>query len=120
MCSMSARQSTIETSPRDGESTRRLAEVFRLMGDQSRLSIVLACLERPICVTDIAARTGLSPSLVSHHLRLLRGARVLGAARRGRQVFYAAADQHVRRVIRDMLAHVGEERRGRSLRRRSG
>ena len=85
-----------------------LAEMFRLMGDASRLKIVLACLEEPVCVSDIAARLKLSPSLVSHHLRLLRAARVLRAERQGKQVFYIAADEHIRRVIIDMSAHVGE------------
>lgn len=86
-----------------------LAEIFRLMGDASRLRIILTCLEKPICVSDIAAATKLSPSLVSHHLRLLRSARVLRAERRAKQVFYVAADQHVRSVITDMVAHVGED-----------
>jgi DNA-binding transcriptional ArsR family regulator len=85
-----------------------LAEIFRLMGDASRLRIILACLKHPICVSQIAAQTKLSPSLVSHHLRLLRSARVLKAERQGKQVFYVAADQHVRSVITDMVAHVGE------------
>jgi ArsR family transcriptional regulator, lead/cadmium/zinc/bismuth-responsive transcriptional repressor len=85
-----------------------LAETFRMMGDPSRLKVILACLEAPTCVSDIAARTRLSQSLVSHHLRLLRAARVLRAHRQGRQVFYVAADEHIRRVITDMVAHVGE------------
>ncbi len=85
-----------------------LAEMFRLMGDPSRLRIVLACLDGAACVSDIAARTRLSPSLVSHHLRLLRAARILRAERQGKQVFYAPADEHVRCTITDMVAHVGE------------
>jgi ArsR family transcriptional regulator, lead/cadmium/zinc/bismuth-responsive transcriptional repressor len=85
-----------------------LAEMFRLMGDASRLKIVFACLETPICVGDIAARTGLSPSLVSHHLRLLRAGRVVRAERQGRQIFYAAADRHIRSVVTDMAAHLAE------------
>ncbi len=85
-----------------------LTEIFRLMGDPSRLRIILTCLQEPICVSEIAQRTHLSASLVSHHLRLLRSARVLRAKRRGKQVFYIAADEHVRCVITDMVAHVGE------------
>lgn len=85
-----------------------LAEMFRIMGDPSRLAIILACLDAPIAVSDVAARTGLSANLVSHHLRLLRAARILRAERRGKQVFYAAADDHIRRTIGDMVAHVGE------------
>lgn len=91
----------------DGQAVE-LAEIFRLMGDPSRLRIILSCLERPICVSDIALQTKLSPSLVSHHLRLLRSARVLRAGRQGRQVFYVAADHHIRSVVTDMVAHVGE------------
>jgi ArsR family transcriptional regulator, lead/cadmium/zinc/bismuth-responsive transcriptional repressor len=91
----------------DDQATE-LAEMFRLMGDQSRLRIILCCLDGPTAVGDIAERLGLSASLVSHHLRLLRAARILRAARRGKQVFYAAADAHIRRVLIDMTAHVGE------------
>jgi DNA-binding transcriptional ArsR family regulator len=92
----------------DDQATQ-LAEMFRLLGDPSRLRIVIACLEAPVCVSELAARTRLSPSLVSHHLRLLRAGRLLRADRQGKQVFYAPADEHVRRTISDMVAHVGEE-----------
>ena len=50
----------------------------------------------------------LTPSLVSHHLRLLRGARLVQSRRQGKQVFYGAADAHVRSVIADLVAHVAE------------
>lgn len=92
----------------DDDRTVELAEMFRLMGDASRLKIVLACLEGPVSVGDIAGRVGLSASLVSHHLRLLRAARLLRATRRGKQVFYVAADAHISCVVADMVAHVRE------------
>ena len=85
-----------------------LADMFRLLGDTTRLRIVLACLDDPISVGDIAGQLELSPSLVSHHLRLLRAARVVKAARQGKQVFYTAADQHVSGVLADMLEHIAE------------
>jgi DNA-binding transcriptional ArsR family regulator len=85
-----------------------LAGIFRLLGDRTRLRIVLACLDDPISVGDIAGRLALSPSLVSHHLRLLRSARVVRADRQGRQVFYAAADQHVSGLLAEMLEHIAE------------
>jgi ArsR family transcriptional regulator, lead/cadmium/zinc/bismuth-responsive transcriptional repressor len=81
-----------------------LAETFRIMGEPSRLAIILSCLDGPVSVSDIAAATRLSANLVSHHLRLLRAARILRAERRGRQVFYAAADQHVRRTLAELTA----------------
>jgi ArsR family transcriptional regulator, lead/cadmium/zinc/bismuth-responsive transcriptional repressor len=86
-----------------------LAEMFRLMSDPSRLSIVLNCMSERASVGEMAQRLGLSPSLVSHHLRLLRAARLLQADRQGRQVFYQITDEHVLRMLRDMVAHVAEE-----------
>ena len=49
-----------------------LADLFHLLGDPTRLRIVLACLAQPTAVGDIAGALNLSSSLVSHHLRLLR------------------------------------------------
>ncbi len=86
----------------------QLADLFRLMGDPTRLRIILVCLDVPISVGEIATRLDLSPSLVSHHLRLLKAARVLRGERRGKQIFYSALDDHIRCVIDDMVAHVGE------------
>jgi ArsR family transcriptional regulator, lead/cadmium/zinc/bismuth-responsive transcriptional repressor len=85
-----------------------LADLFRLLGDPSRLRIVVSCLRAPLAVSDIAERLGLSVSLVSHHLRLLKGARLVRADRQGKQVFYAADDAHVRRMVEDMVTHIGE------------
>src|SRR5262249_34170908 len=90
------------------EHAAELADLFRLLGDPTRLRIVLTCLDAPTAVGEIADRLDLSASLVSHHLRLLRAARVVRAERHGKQVFYAAADEHVRRVVVDMLEHVAE------------
>lgn len=90
------------------EAIAHLADLFRIMGDASRLSIILSCLHEPISVGTIATQLNLSPSLVSHHLRLLRAARVLKAERRGKQMFYSACDAHIEGVIEDMMAHIGE------------
>lgn len=92
----------------DESSVAELADLFHLLGDPTRLRIVLACLEAPISVGGIAGKLDLSGSLVSHHLRLLRAARILKADRQGKQVFYAAADQHVSEMLADMLEHVAE------------
>jgi DNA-binding transcriptional ArsR family regulator len=86
-----------------------LAEMFRLMSDPSRLRIILSCLAEKVSVGDMAQQLRLSPSLVSHHLRLLRAARLLQAERQGRQVFYQITDEHVLRMLGDMVDHVAEE-----------
>ncbi len=85
-----------------------LADLFRLLGDPTRLKIVVSCLRTPLAVSDIAERLGLSVSLVSHHLRLLKGARLVRADRQGKQVYYEADDLHVRRMVENMVNHIAE------------
>jgi DNA-binding transcriptional ArsR family regulator len=85
-----------------------VADLFRLLGDPTRLRIVLACANERRAVGAIAEALGLSQSLVSHHLRLLRAARVVRAERVGKQVFYVAADRHISGMLADMLEHVAE------------
>jgi ArsR family transcriptional regulator, lead/cadmium/zinc/bismuth-responsive transcriptional repressor len=85
-----------------------LADLFRLLGDPTRLRIVLACVEQKRAVGAIAEALGLSASLVSHHLRLLRAARIVRAERQGKQVFYGAADRHISGMLGELLEHVAE------------
>ncbi len=89
-------------------SIAELADLLHLLGDATRLRIVLACLDAPVAVGDIAERLELSSSLVSHHLRLLRAARIVKAERQGKQVFYSAADKHISGVLADLLEHIAE------------
>ena len=85
-----------------------LTELFRLLGEPNRLRLVLACLDAPRSVGALVESLGLSQTLVSHHLRLLRSARVLRGDRQGRHVLYAIDDDHVRDTVRNMIAHVTE------------
>jgi DNA-binding transcriptional ArsR family regulator len=95
-------------TPDDADITI-IAETFRLLGDLTRLRILLCCLNEPMSVGDIAAHVGASQSLVSHNLRLLRAARLVRSERRAKQVFYEAADQHVRHMLADITEHAAEE-----------
>ena len=85
-----------------------IAEIFHLLGDPTRLRIVTSCLDKPRNVSEIAAIVGVSASLVSHHLRLLKATRLVRADRRGKQVFYATTDAHVDCILKDMFDHVAE------------
>jgi DNA-binding transcriptional ArsR family regulator len=92
----------------DDDRVVPVADLFRLLGDPTRLRIVLTCVDEPRAVGAMAAALNLSPSLVSHHLRLLRAARVVRAERHGKQVFYVAADRHISHMLSEMLEHVAE------------
>lgn len=86
-----------------------VADMFRLLGDPTRLRIILTCLDEPRAVGEIAEATGASPSLVSHHLRLLKAARLVRADRQARHVYYIAADDHIRHMLHDMMDHAAED-----------
>ena len=92
----------------DTDQTAELAELFRLLGEPNRLRIVTSCLDGPLSVGEITSRLALSQSLVSHHLRLLRAARLLKAGKRGKQVFYRIPDCHVRDMLTNMIEHLAE------------
>ena len=64
--------------------------------------------DSPKSVTDISEALELSQSLVSHHLRLLRGARLVTRVRHSKQMFYEVTDRHVGDVLLDMLSHARE------------
>ena len=109
MISSSATDQLVDHSSLSQNDITILAETFRLLGDPSRLRILLCCLTGPISVGDIAERLELSLSLVSHHLRLLRGARLVKGVRQAKHIFYEISDQHVSQVLRDMATHIAEE-----------
>lgn len=100
---------TVEIPPLSSGKLALVAEAFRLLGDPTRLRIVICCLDTPRSVGDIAQTLELSQTLVSHHLRLLRGARLVRAERQSRHVFYRISDNHVSHMILDMAEHVLEE-----------
>jgi DNA-binding transcriptional ArsR family regulator len=87
-----------------------LAEMFRALGDGTRVRILDALSRSEFCVGDLADLLGLSESAVSHQLRLLRGLRLVRPRRAGRLVFYTLDDQHVVRLFAQGLEHVEERR----------
>jgi ArsR family transcriptional regulator, lead/cadmium/zinc/bismuth-responsive transcriptional repressor len=90
------------------DQSSELAEMFRLLGEPNRLRLVAACLHRPRTVGELTEEIGVSQSLVSHHLRLLRAARLLRQTRSGRHVLYDLPDCHVRTMLTNMMDHVSE------------
>lgn len=88
------------------DQTIELAETFGLLSDPTRLSIVITCMDQERSAGEISEKLGSSPSLTSHHLRLLRSARILKSERRGKQVFYTMADACVHSVLNIMIEHL--------------
>jgi DNA-binding transcriptional ArsR family regulator len=90
----------------DEDTAVQLAALFSTLGDPGRVRILAALLEQDLNVGELAERVGLSHSAVSHHLRHLRQMRLVRAQKRGRYVYYALDDEHVRDLFAHGLAHV--------------
>lgn len=87
-----------------------LAETFKVLGDPTRVRILLALASAELCVCDLADLSGLSVSAVSHQLRLLRTHRLVRPRRDGKMIFYSLDDDHVRSLFEEGLRHVEERR----------
>ena len=95
-----------EASP--GDELERLSLIYKVLGDPSRLKIVMALRRGEMCVCYLAALTGISESAVSHQLRLLRSMRLVRPRRAGRQVYYAVDDHHILELLHQAMTHVQE------------
>ena len=87
----------------------RLALTFKLMGDPTRLKIIMALRGGEMCVCDIAAFVGLSESAVSHQLRRLRELALVSSRRDGQILYYSLDDEHVLDLVNVGLNHIEEE-----------
>lgn len=95
----------------DDELIVDLADVFTLLGDPGRLRLLSSLLAGgELCVSDLAATSGMSESATSHALRLLRAHRVVQARRAGRRMRYSLRDGHVRELLETALEHVRHDR----------
>ena len=90
------------------KEVNRLALTFRLLGDPTRLKIILALRGGEMCVCDIAAFVGLSESAVSHQLRRLKDLSLVRSRREGQVLYYSLDDDHVLDLINVALQHVEE------------
>jgi DNA-binding transcriptional ArsR family regulator len=90
------------------ETIVEMAETFKVLGDQTRLKIVLALTKQELCVLDIATVVGMSESAVSHQLRLLKNLRLVKQRKDGKMVFYALDDEHIEDLIRVASRHSEE------------
>lgn len=92
----------------DEETTNNLAEMFKVFGDNTRIRILWTLFDRELCVYDIADKLNMSQSAISHQLKTLKQARLIKSRRDGKNAFYSIDDDHVKKIIEQMLIHVEE------------
>jgi len=88
------------------DKAQRVADLFKILGDTTRVKIIQALSKRELCVCDIAAVIGMGQSAISHQLRTLRNTRLVKYRKEGTVVWYSLNDEHVAVLLDQGIEHV--------------
>lgn len=86
------------------------ALLFQALGSPERLLLMERLLDEPHCVSHLAQELDEKVTTISQRLQQLHRARLLTKERRGKHIYYAIADHHVRDLLTSTFDHVEEER----------
>jgi DNA-binding transcriptional ArsR family regulator len=86
----------------------RLSEIFKTLGDPTRLRIVNTLLSGEMCVCDLSSVLCMDSSAVSHQLRILRDRRMVKLRKEGKIAYYSLDDEHVVALFNEGLKHVND------------
>ncbi len=86
--------------------SKQLADVFKVLGDRTRVRIIHALSTCELCVCDIAEAVEMSQSAVSHQLRLLRSMRLVKYRKEGKSVLYSLDDEHILQLFSQGMEHI--------------
>ncbi len=88
-----------------------MSRVFTALGDEHRQRILLLFDKgERLNVGQIAQVSTLSRSTVSHHLKILREAEVLGSEKIGKEVWFWINHTHLEQTLGNVLAYVQAQR----------
>ena len=85
------------------EDFNQTADVFKQLGDGSRLRIFWLLCHCEDCVLNISAMVGMSSPAVSHHLKQLKTAGLITSRRDGKEMYYRAADTRQSKILHEMI-----------------
>ncbi len=94
----------------DDDTLITLSDLFKVLGDMTRVKLLSALLKSELCVCDLSEIIGMGQSAVSHQLRVLRAAKVVKYRREGKSIFYSMDDAHIKELFEVALCHISEER----------
>ena len=90
----------------DIETLYKLADLFKIFSDFTRIRILDILIKGELCVQDIADALEMNQSAISHQLRILKQAHLVKARRDGKTIYYSLADDHVMTIMAQGLEHV--------------
>ncbi len=72
-------------------STTSCSNIMKVLADATRMAVIERLLERPQRVHELNASLRMDPTLLSHHLRVLREAGLVTTKRDGKEILYRLA-----------------------------
>lgn len=90
------------------EDLYRLSEFFKAFADGTRMRILFLLSQGELCVGDLSALMDMTPSAVSHQLKLLKTRELVRYRRKGKILFYSLSDEHVHQITKIGLEHIKE------------
>lgn len=90
----------------DDAETILLSEVFKALGDPTRIKIIYLLSKNDMCVCDISDTLGMTQSAISHQLRLLRNLRLVRYRKEGKSVIYSLDDEHILNLFNQGMEHI--------------
>ena len=85
-----------------------LSEFYKIFGDQTRLRILDALLNKPLCVNEISELLDMTQSAISHQLKNLRTSNLVKSEKIGKNVYYSISDEHIKIILKYGLEHISE------------
>ena len=85
-----------------------LSNLFHILSDNTRISILTLLDDNEVCVCDIANILDMTKSAVSHQLKVLKDANLIKCRKQGKEVFYTFSDDHIKNIIGQAVAHISE------------
>lgn len=83
-----------------------LSELFKVLGDKTRIQIIRLLDLETLKVGDLASRLGMTDSAISHQLAILREHHIVRSTRSGREIYYALDDEHISLLYELGLKHI--------------
>lgn len=88
------------------EHFETVANIFKQLSDTTRLRIFWLLCHTEQCVINISALMNMSSPAVSHHLRVLRSCGLIESRRKGKEVYYRAADDRQAQLLHKTIEKV--------------
>lgn len=96
----------------DDKKLINLSELFKILGDLTRIKIIWTLDNNEMCVCDIANVLNMTKSSISHQLAILKNAGIVRYRKSGKEVYYTLDDEHINKLYEIGLEHIEHRMKG--------